>query len=113
MSAEAILVLLGAVGGGTISAIIMAVANRGKTGAETTKTLVDTATNLLGNAVEATERAEQRMADAEKLNNQLLTEVRQLELKVDNLQVTVASLSQQLTDHGIQPVWPAGISPLG
>lgn len=102
---SAVLVLVGAVGGGALAALVYAVANKGKTkaeeekiDAEATDILAKTAVELLDKAVKQADATEQR----------LIKEVQSLEKKVDLLTAVVRSLLSQIREEGLEPTVPEG-----
>jgi len=95
---------------GGLVAIVQSIANRRKTHAEAGKTSAEgekaeaEATDIITHTV--TDFMAKAMEHSEQREKQLLTEIKKLEIKVDNLQVTVNALSDQLRSNGIEPVYP-------
>lgn len=96
-----LLVLLGAIGGGAVSALIAAVSTRRKTGAEVEHLEATAADILVRTAAEFTERQARIAADNER---KLEMKVAELEAKIDVLTKAVTALAAQVTAAGLTPV---------
>lgn len=101
---EAVLLLLGAVGGGAIAAAVTAWANRGKASAEEEKTDAEAAQIISKTATDLLDRAMQQSNVTEA---RLMVEIKALEKKVDTMSAVISSLVEQLQEHGIEPALPS------
>lgn len=101
---EAVFVALGALGGGLLTAVATAWANRNKTEAETEKTDAEAAEIISRTATDLLDRA---MSQSDATEAKLMVEIKKLENKVDLLNAVISSLVEQLQDHGIEPALPA------
>lgn len=95
------LVLVGALGGGALVALITEISRRKKTGAETDELSAKAVDIITKTAVDLVERTT-KLADQRE--SKLEAKINTLEGKVDHMSMVIDGLIDQLEAHGIEPI---------
>lgn len=104
MNVSGVVAILSAlVAGGTIAAIVGAIASRHRTRSEADKFTAEAAKDI---ADAATSMIHERGAMAAESEARLEEKIQELELRIQHLSNVVTALTQQLVQEGLQPAIP-------